>query len=82
MLTELINVVSDNGFVSYKDTLVFNHGFIPISDKVDYLYESGKHEEAVSLAEKMIYMLGALETDDDEFPGYEISLLQDVVIRE
>ena len=81
-LQELINVVSDNWFVSYKDTLVFNHGFIPISDKVDYLYESGKHEEAVSIAEKMIYMLGALETDDDEFPGYEISLLQDVVIRE
>ncbi len=67
-LQAIIGIHSDDGFVSYKNTLAFSQAFDSIVDKLEVVWSSGDKEYAVDIATEILKQLHKLETDDDTFP--------------
>ena len=43
------------------------------------MWKDGRREEAEETGKEMIRILQAVETDDDQFPEYEISLIENII---
>lgn len=71
--------IDDIQFVSYKNTSSLFDYIIRVIDKLEYMWEDGRREEAEETGKEMIRILQAVETDDDQFPEYEISLIENII---
>ena len=72
--------IDDIQFVSYRRVPGLTDRICEIIDKLEYWYNHGSKEEAISCAEEMIDILNEeVETDDDMFPEYEIGLIEDFI---
>ena len=78
-LVRTINIYSERGFLSYKEVMKFDEAFYKITDKLEVLAHSEKHEDAVKAAKNMIDLLKEMETDDDTFPAFDIDLICGIV---
>lgn len=67
-----INIHSNRGFISYKDTLAFDDAFYKITDKLEVLIHSEKKNDAIAAGREMVRRMTHIETDDDYFPVYNI----------
>ena len=74
-LEAAINIYSDRGFISYKDTLAFDDAFYKITDKLEVLVQSEKKNDAIAAGREMVRRMAHVETDDDYFPVYNIELI-------
>lgn len=74
-LKTAINIYSDNGFISYKETFKFDEVFFKIIDKLEILAHSEKRDEALEAGREMVRIMKSIETDDDYFPLYDIELI-------
>ena len=74
-LKTAINIYSDNGFISYKETFKFDEVFFKIIDKLEILAHSEKRNNALEAGRDMVRIMKSIETDDDYFPLYEIELI-------
>lgn len=74
-LEDVINIYSDSGFISYKDTLVFDDAFYKITDKLEVLVHSEKKEDAIAAGREMVRRMAHVETDDDYFLVNNIELI-------
>ena len=74
-LKTAINIYSDRGFISYKDTFKFSEVFYKIIDKLEVLAHSEKRDKALEAGRDMVRIMKSIETDDDYFPIYEIELI-------
>jgi hypothetical protein len=74
-LKTAINIYSDRGFISYKDTLKFSEVFYKIIDKLEVLAHSEKRDKALEAGRDMVRIMKSIETDDDYLPIYEIELI-------
>lgn len=73
--------IEDDQFVSYKNTSHLFYAIVNVIDKYEYYYNRVSLEEAVEVGEEMLEILRAIETDDDSFPEYLISLIEDIIYR-
>ena len=71
--------IDDIQFVSYKNTSSLFDYIIRVIDKLEYMWEDVRREEAEETGKEMIRILQAVETDDDQFPEYEISLIENII---
>ena len=71
--------IDDIQFVPYKNTSSLFDYIIRVIDKLEYMWEDGRREEAEETGKEMIRILQAVETDDDQFPEYEISLIENII---
>lgn len=74
-LNTAINIYSDRGFISYKETFRFDEVFFKIIDKLEILAHSEKRDEALEAGREMVRIMKSIETDDDYFPLYDIELI-------
>ena len=74
-LKTAINIYSDNGFISYKETFKFDQVFFKIIDKLEILAHSEKRDNALEAGRDMVRIMKSIETDDDYFPLYETELI-------
>lgn len=77
-LKTAVSMMGDRGFISYKDVLKLNFVIYPILDKLEYL-ASCDLMQAREAGEEMIRILLDLETDDDDFPNYDVQLIRDII---
>ena len=68
-------------FVSYENTDKLFDAIVRVTDKLELLCSKGPLEEAVKVGEEMIGILEETETDDDFFPEYEISMIEQIIYR-
>jgi hypothetical protein len=78
-LKTAINIYSDRGFISYKDTFKFSEVFYNIIDKLEVLAHSEKRDKALEAGRDMVRIMKSIETDDDYFPLYNIQLICKIV---
>lgn len=73
-----IRVVSARNFVSYRNVPVAELMISMLLDKLQVYYQNYP-EEAKMAAERMIWILQAVDTDDDFFPPGQIAAIQSIV---
>ena len=78
-LEAVLNIYGDRGFVSYKDMMEFEEAFYKITDKLEVLANSEKHDDALAAGRDMVRILSQIETDDDYFPIPDIELVCKIV---
>ena len=74
-LNTAINIYSDRGFISYKEVLKFDEVFYKTIDKLEVLAHSEKRNDAIEAGREMVRIMKSIETDDDQFPLYDIELI-------
>ena len=74
-LNTAINIYSDRGFISYKEVFKFDEVFFKIIDKLEVLAHSEKRHNAIEAGREMVRVMKRIETDDDNFPLYDIELI-------
>ena len=75
----VLNIYGDGGFVSYKDTMIFDEAFYKVTDKLKVLANSEKRADAIEAGKRILRILTHIETDDDYFPIYDIELVCKIV---
>lgn len=78
-LNRAINIYSDRGFISYKDTSKFDESFYKITHKLEILAHTKKRENALEAGREMVRIIKEIETDDDYFPLYNIEEIRRIV---
>ena len=74
-LNTAIDIYSDRGFISYNEVLKFDEVFYKIIDKLEVLAHSEKRNDAIEAGREMVRIMKSIETDDDQFPLYDIELI-------
>lgn len=78
-LSRAVNIHSDSGFISYKDTAKFDETFYQIIQKLEILAHSRKRDDALDAGREMVRIIKEIETDDDYFPLYNIEAIRKIV---
>lgn len=68
-------------FISYKRSSDLSEEIFEYLEIIEELIKHGNHVEAVELGERVIKRLEELETDDDNFPSYEIECVERILGR-
>ena len=76
----MINVISDDGFMSYKKVPIFEEFFFGFVKKLELFYENGR-EEAIEAGRNIIDILNNIEHDDDYFPEFEIDTVNKIISK-
>lgn len=81
-LKELITIFTDNNrgqFMSYKNVSGFDTLFYKLLDKLKFYFLHHPRGVGKIAGMKMIRLLENIDTDDDTFPEYQISMIRDVI---
>ena len=66
-------------FISYRDMKVFDLGFDDLMEKLKLYVESNPPGVGKVAGLKLIHRLEELETDDDQFPQYQIEAIRELI---
>ena len=75
----IIDILSDNGFMSYKLIPIFNEFFFEFTKKLELFYDN-KREEAIEAGKAVIEILKNIQ-NDDFFPEYEIETIKRIISK-
>ena len=78
-LETVIEIHGENGFISYKDTAVFDYAFFGIIHKLEVLKSAGKTDDALAAGKAMVSILSKVYSDDDSFPEHNMRIICDTV---
>ena len=65
--------------ISYRDMKVFDLGFDGLMEKLKLYVESNPPGVGKVAGLKLIHRLEELETDDDQFPQYQIEAIRELI---
>lgn len=71
--------IDNNNFLSYKRVGFFDEEFWEYTDLLKELIQNGNAEFAIELGQNIKERLKSIDTDDDCFPDYEISVIDDIL---
>lgn len=75
----IITVSGGRSFISYRNVNAFDIGFFAIYEKLKLYCESNPPGIGKIIGMKMIRRLEKLETDDDNFPEYQIAMIRELI---